>query len=98
MGFASSLSDDAIRDILTSRHIGHSAMGRRYGRSHQSIAQIRLGQSCAARVPEVPRWTGDRSCEQCRHWAGRCDLGFPDPLEESVRFANDCAVFTEVTP
>ena len=97
MRFVSTLGDDAIREILTSHHVSHREMARRYGRSHQSIAQIRLGQTCADRLPEIPRWTGGRSCLQCRHWAGQCDLGHQDPVEEGLRFANDCNTFAEVT-
>ena len=89
------LPDSAVRDILTSYHVGHSEMGRRYDRSHQTICQIRTGEVYRDRLPELPRWVTGRSCEQCQHWAGRCDLGFPDPLEEGLAFAQQCNCFTE---
>jgi hypothetical protein len=92
------LSDEAILDILSSHHISHSEMGRRHGRSHQAIAQIRYGQTHADHLPELPRWTTGRSCEQCQHWGNAeqpCRLGFPDPLEEGLRFAGDCNSFLE---
>jgi hypothetical protein len=88
------LSDGAIRDILISR-ASHAEMGRRYGRSHQAIVQIRYGQTHAGRCPDLPRWIY-RSCEQCQHWTGRCGFGFPDPLDEGVGFAMDCDLFLEV--
>jgi anti-sigma factor RsiW len=93
------LADEAIFDILTAHHISHSEMGRRHDRSHQAIAQIRNGQTHADRLPEIPRWTTGRTCEQCQHWArpGHCSLGFPDPLVESTAFAGDCACFAGVT-
>jgi hypothetical protein len=91
------LTDEQLRDVLTSFHISHKEMGRRYGRSHQRIVQLRLGQVQAHRLPELPRWTAGRTCEQCIHWVGRCDLGFPDPLEEGVGFARECASFAGVT-
>lgn len=94
---AAPLPDDAVREILTAHHISHSEMARRLGRSHQTIAQIRLGQVYAHRLPELPRWTAGRTCEQCIHWVGRCDLGFPDPVEEGIGFARECAGFTGVT-
>ena len=94
---AAPLTDDQLRDVLTSYHIGHSEMARRYGRSHQGIAQIRLGQTQAHRLPELPRWVSGRTCEQCVHWDGACGLGFPDPLEESLAFARECASFVGVT-
>lgn len=91
-----SLTDDAIRDIIISR-ISHGEMGRRYGRSHQTISQIRYGQIHAGRCKEVPRWGLRRSCEQCQHWIDRCSFGFPDPTEEGLAFAMDCELFLEVT-
>ncbi|NBS92726.1 MAG: hypothetical protein EBS91_03505 [Betaproteobacteria bacterium] len=89
------LSDEAICDILSSHHISHSEMGRRHGRSPQAISQIRYGQTHTDRLPELPRWITGRSCEQCQHWArpGHCSLGFPDPLEEGLRFAGDCSAW-----
>ena len=88
------LHDEAVREILCSYHVSHKEMARRLGRSHQTIAQIRLGQVYGHRLPELPRWVSGRTCEQCLHWAGACGLGFPDPLEESLAFAQECACFT----
>jgi hypothetical protein len=93
------LSDDAIRDILTSIEISAPEMGRRYGRSHQAIVQIRLGQTNADRLPELPRWAPGRSCETCAHFRDQedpCSLGLPDPREEGVRFGQHCSAFAEV--
>lgn len=90
------LSDDAIRDILTSRHVDHHEMGRRYGRSHQRIASIRLGRQAFTRLPEIPRWTEQRSCRQCIHWGSidrSCGLGFPDPIEIGSQFASECSAY-----
>jgi hypothetical protein len=91
----STLPDEAIRDILCSFNIGHSEMGRRYGRSHQAIAEIRYGRACRARLPDLPRWVKGRTCDQCQHWTDRCDLGHLDPLEEGTAFAQQCATFRE---
>ena len=94
---AAPLPDEAVREILTAHHISHSEMARRLGRSHQTIAQIRLGKVYGHRLPELPRWTAGRTCEQCIHWASRCDLGLPDPVEEGIGFAQECASFMGVT-
>ena len=94
---AAPLPDEAVREILCSYHISHKEMARRLGRSHQTIAQIRLGQVYGHRLPELPRWVSGRTCEQCIHWADACGLGFPDPLEESVAFAQECSSFVGVT-
>lgn len=97
MAKAAPLPDEAVREILTARDISHSEMARRLGRSHQTIAQIRLGQVYGHRLPEIPRWSAGRTCEQCQHWQPGCDLGFPDPVEESTAFARECACFLGVT-
>ena len=90
------LTDAEIREILTSREISHSAMGRRYGRSHEAIRQIRYGISYTDRCSDVTRWIPGASCEKCQHWAGSsCDLGLVDPLIEGVKFAQDCSVYKE---
>jgi hypothetical protein len=46
------LLDDAIRGILTSR-VSHAEMGRRYGRSHQAIMQIRYGRAAIVQPEPV---------------------------------------------
>jgi hypothetical protein len=91
------LSDDALHDILTSLTISHSEMGRRYGRSHQTIAQIRLGQVQSHRLPEIPRWISGHTCEQCLHWRGFCGMGFPDPMDDGVAFARQCNNFMKTS-
>lgn len=92
------LSDADIRDILASREISHSAMGRRYGCSHEWIRQIRYGVLLQHRCPEIPRWTsGRQTCDQCfwfRDLESPCRLGFPDPAQEGLTFARDCACFS----
>ena len=92
------LSDDAILDILTSRHVDHHEMGRRYGRSHQRIASIRLGRQAFTRLPEIPRWTATKNCRDCIHWGSidrPCGLGFPDPVEMGPRFATECPAYLQ---
>ena len=37
-----------------------------------------------------------RSCLECQHWQSRCGMGFPDPLEEGPKFANECLVFLPI--
>lgn len=89
-------SEDTIREILTSYHLTHSAMARRIGRTHQFVSQVRLGQCCCGIAPDLPRWVNAPTCDRCQHWTGeRCDLGFPDPLDEGLRFAASCSVFRE---
>ena len=36
-----------------------------------------------------------RLCTDCLHWQPhRCGLGFPDPLEDGLSVAEDCAAFS----
>jgi len=93
---ASKVSDDAIRDILTSP-ASHGTLARRWGLHRSAVGYIRQGKTHADRLPELPRWTV--TCERCTHWSrpGHCTLGFPDPLLEGISFARDCASFVGVT-
>ena len=94
------LDEAAIRDILTS-NLTHAVIADRYGRSASTIGQIRRGEMHANVAPELPRWDRKgarglkRLCSNCIYWTdARCDLGFPDPLQEGLRFAQDCSTFT----
>lgn len=94
------LDEAAIRDILTSTET-QVIIAERYGRSASTIGQIQRGEMHANVAPELPRKNGKgkrgirRVCSNCIHWAANhCDLGFPDPKEEGVRFARECSSYT----
>ena len=90
------LTEDAIRDMLTSR-ASLRAMAARWNCHPSAVSMVRLGRTHRTIAPDLPRWEPERNCGQCRHWiAGddsRCDLGFPDPALEGLSFARDCNCF-----
>jgi hypothetical protein len=61
--------------------------------------RIRRRRSCIACGQRFTTWetwpdiTPTVTCLQCLHWADRCELGFPDPVDEGLWFAADCASF-----
>ncbi len=92
------LNAQQVRAIIGSSE-SHSALGRIYGCSRETIRQIRAGQLYRDVLPEgyrPPPGPGDPSCERCQEWRGDyCSLGFPDPIEEGVGFARDCSLYRE---
>jgi predicted RNA-binding Zn-ribbon protein involved in translation (DUF1610 family) len=76
---------------------GRRVLAKRYGCSQEMIRSIRAGIAYRDMLPEgfrTPPKPGDPSCEQCRHWAAEaCGMGFPDPAEEGLGFARDCALY-----
>jgi hypothetical protein len=92
------LSEDAIRDILTSQ-ASHRVLALRHGCHHSAVAQIRDGKSHASVAPELPRRQPLRRCSDCQHWqhGSECGLGFPDPQLEGIQFARDCSTYAART-
>lgn len=86
------LSEDAIRDILTSEE-SRETLARRYGCHRSAIYQILDGKCHASTLPELPRRQPARHCSDCQHWryGSECDLGHPDPRLEGPQFARDCS-------
>lgn len=85
------LTLDQVYRVLTERHTPNKAMAAKLGVSHQCIQLIRCGATWCDAFPDLPRFTGRRSCLKCKNWdENECGMGFPDPLEEGPRFANDC--------
>lgn len=60
-----------------------------------TLRQLLDAEPSASDAPDLQAL--DATCEDCRHWSGRCGLGFPDPAEEGVAFAQECASFVGVT-
>ena len=53
-------------------------------------------KSCDYRWSEWSGPTSGLSCHSCRHWtARRCDLGFPDPMQDGPQFAAMCGWYQE---
>jgi len=92
------LSEDAIRDILTSQ-ASHRVLALRHGCHHSAVAQIRDGKSHASVAPELARRQPLRRCSDCQHWqhGSECGLGFPDPQLEGIQFARDCSTYVART-
>lgn len=96
---AAAIDEAAVRDILTSTGT-HAEVADRYRVSASTIGQVRRGELHASIAPELQRWDrkGARGlrqvCTNCQYWSdARCDLGFPDPLEEGPSFARDCSTY-----
>jgi rubredoxin len=85
------LSTAEVELILTSQG-SIRQIARAIGRSHPAVAAVLTGRTHADLFPELPR-RQVLSCLQCRHWSGRCGLGFPDPEIEGPAFAVDCGTF-----
>lgn len=93
----SHLSESQVREILTSP-ASHSILGKQFGLHRTTISLIRLGKIHRHIAPDIPRWSTDRRCTTCIHWrSDHCGLGFPDPVEEGVAFARECAAFGGVS-
>ena len=86
------LVPEEVRRILEADG-SYRQIARQVGRSVPTVAAVVTGQRYAELFPELPR-RQVLSCLQCIHWIGRCGMGFPDPLEESLAFARECACFT----
>lgn len=90
------LTDEQLREVLTQLHISDEVMAGRMGRTRESIRQIRTGITLAKRCPDLPRRTkfvDGLTCATCRHWRGQCGFDLPDPVEEGIGFAQDCALY-----
>ena len=90
------LNEEHVRLILTRTDLNHKAAAEATGVTHEAVRQIRLGNLHRRTLPELPRWnvTTAITCESCRFWSGdACGMGLPDPEEEGLGFAADCALF-----
>jgi DNA-directed RNA polymerase subunit M/transcription elongation factor TFIIS len=75
---------------------GRRVLSHRYGCSETMIRDIRIGKAYRDLLPEgfrSPPGPDDPSCETCRFWEDGCSMGFPDPAEEGLGFARDCALY-----
>jgi len=91
------ITEGLVRFLLTRTDLSHSAASRATGANYETIRQIRLGRLRAETCPELPRWhpAPNLTCCECDHWRGSaCGMGLPDPEEEGVAFAADCALFS----
>ena len=91
------LGQAAILDILTSPE-SHRTLAQRYGCHHSVVAHVRDGKTHRNVWPEIARRSPALSCVRCQHWrlaVRECDLGFPEPLTEGLRFARSCINYRE---
>ena len=100
IGNRSPLSEDAIRDILTSDEPA-IRLAVRHNCSPSAISLIRTGKLYAGVLPDLPRYSRKGSarvsCHNCLHWSPGCDLGHKDPDEEGVGFAALCNNYSLVS-
>jgi hypothetical protein len=97
------LSEEAVRDMLNRPHLSHGQMAELWGCHRATVEQIRRGITHRKIAPDLPRWESRQTCTHCIHWRagepGRCELGFPDPGVEGVKFARECSSWKrEATP
>lgn len=95
------LTPDQVLRCLTDTHCSNTELARLIGCSREAVRQVRYGLSHQSIHPELPRKQQRRrvndacNCQRCQHWRnGCCDLGFPDPIEEGVAFAEECSVYS----
>lgn len=93
------ITPDEVEQMLVTRRLNHSEMGRRLELHKATVRNVRLGNILAHVRPDVPRWAMNstqqtRSCHACVHWsAGACGFGFPDAIEEGPAFASECELY-----
>lgn len=91
------MTDERVRFLLEHRELNNAAAARALGGgcSGEAVRLVRAGLICLSLAPEIPRWRqpGGRTCHDCNLWRGRCALGLPDPEEEGIGFAAECASF-----
>ena len=96
------LSTDDVHFILTDPRPGKE-IAKILKVTHQTISQVRTGQSHKHLFPEIVRKNSGgksklvgkdgKSCRSCKHWwKGNCDLDIP---EAGGSFASDCPYFEE---
>lgn len=81
------LDETAIADIRQSKDSAPT-LAARYGCSVTTIARARRGNTYKAE---------SASCYNCTFWdleAERCREGWPDPLTDGPRYANECRDYT----
>jgi hypothetical protein len=102
----SKLKDEDIKWILTTS-FSSKEKAAHFGVSRQTIESVESGKSYKDVFPEIPRLSkpvvdGGTSCFKCLRWVkgesgklidGKCELGFPEPIEEGPKFAKLCNVF-----
>jgi hypothetical protein len=87
------LTEDDIRAILASTD-SIPTLSARYRRRRDTIKGIQSGVLFADIAPDALRPIHGKSCQRCIHWyKNRCDLSFPDPLEEGLQFAEECSLY-----
>lgn len=85
--------DDATIALIRASTVTRKQKAERFGCSTEMIRRIEVGLSYGDSIsPDAPRYTG-RSCHGCIFWDAeleRCREGWPDPLTNGPRYANEC--------
>lgn len=88
------LTLEQVHRVLTEVQTQSKPLAAELGVSRQCIELIRAGATWSDAFPELPRNVKRRSCLKCKHWDTKeCAIGFPDPMEEGLSFAEDCEFY-----
>lgn len=84
-----------VRRSLTSWGITRDVIAREFGVSESMVGYIRRGEYHKQVLPELTRW---RNCKSCRHWDGKCTMGFPEAAQittdaDLLRVATECSAY-----
>lgn len=100
------LTEDQVRLILTSP-LSSGKLAKELGRPTETVAGVRRGAFHKNTLPDMPRrkpvsraphkqdlLESESSCMLCKHWdSSKCQMGFPDAVEEGPAFAAECSVY-----
>jgi DNA-directed RNA polymerase subunit M/transcription elongation factor TFIIS len=89
--------DDATIAQIRASTEPRKEKAKRWGCTSEMIRRIEVGLSYAESIsPDAPRYTG-RTCHRCTFWdmeSERCREGWPDPLTDGPKYANECRDYT----
>lgn len=90
------LTRDQIYKILTST-TSHRALARLFKVSHQTIMDVRFGQTYRYLFPDLSRKAPETTlrCWSCVHYKDGCTLDLAEYSELGPKCASECACYTQ---